>query len=164
MSDCLALYVPSNLGETNLYIGIASGWGNQRKPFTLDTIEKGKGKGCIFDGYKCFIMANNVRDAQQGVIQMSRQLEERCAGPIQSNRLYFLPLFKGICYQFAVDPKKQRVRPSVRVYHYPQSPAKEWICKICASNLVQLQEALFSHEQNLLKKWVQVLNQRRGGM
>lgn len=159
MYKCLPLFVPSNLGETELHMGISPGLGEHMiNPVELRTVyKKNNGKDHIFSGYYSFIWVDSVKDAQRAVIKLSRELEKHWAGPIQSDRMYFLPLFEQVGYSLTVNPQKHHEHPVIRVAHYPEDPKRTWNCEIYTSNLVQLQEALFSHERNLLKKRLQVL-------
>lgn len=164
MYDSLALFMPSNLGETRLIIGIAPGLGeNLRKRAALDPFYRRNGEDHIIAGYNCLILVNNVKDAQQAVIKMSRDLEKEPGCPIQSNRIFFLPLFAGVGYKITLEPEKTYERPIIRVDYRPEDHVKSLTCKIYVSNLVQLQEALFIHERNLIQKQSQVLKQRRDG-
>lgn len=162
MYDCVPLFVPSNLGETELSIRIAPEFDESARSLSgIKEYHKGFNETYRFDGFSCFIQAETVRKAQQTVNRFSKQLEEHTSHPVQSDRLYFLPLFVNVCYRLTVAPKIHHERPVIRIEHCPDNLLKTWTCKIYTSNLVQLQEALFSHEQNLLKKRLQVLNQRR---
>lgn len=161
MYECIPLYIPSNLGGTELHIGISPGFGDHMlNPVELRTVYEKRGER-RFIGYHSFIWVNSVKDAQRAVIRLSRQLEKHPMGPIQSDRIYLLPLFIKVGYIFNVTPKKRHERPIIRVTHYPQDPVRTWNCEIYASNLIQLQEALFSHERNLLKKRLQILGPQR---
>lgn len=162
MYHCVPLFVPSNLGETELSIKIAPRFDeNVQNISGLQEHCHGFNETYHFEGFSCLVMANTVRKAQQTVCRLSKQLERNTSYPIQSDRLYFLPLFVNVCYDLTVAPKIHHERPVIRIEHCPDNPLKTWTCKIYASNLVQLQKALFSHEQNLLKKRLQVLNHRR---
>ncbi|MBD5153087.1 MAG: hypothetical protein HDT16_11695 [Oscillibacter sp.] len=150
MKDCLPLIVPSNLGETNLRIGIDKGSrSNIPNHVELRSVYRRNGTDYIFDGHRCFIWVKNIKDAQKAAVEMSRQLEERETHSIQSDRIYFLPLLDGVAYKIELDSKKPHKRPIVRVGFCPDGSL---ICRIYVSSLVQLQETLFSHERNLVKK------------
>lgn len=162
MYDCVPLFVPSNLGETKLDISIDPSY----EKFAFDISELKKrckvvDKTSHFDWYFCFIRAKNVKTAQQTVNRLSKQLEERPGHSIQSDRLYLLPLFTKVSYILSVNQSIHYEHPVIRTSYCTEEPLRPWTCKIYASNLVQLQEALFSHERNLLKKQLQVLNQKR---
>lgn len=162
MYKCTPLFMPSNLGETELHIGISPGLGDHMlNPVELSTVYKRDGKESHFEGFYSFIWVDNVRDAQRAVIKLARELNKHWAGPIQSDRIYLLPLFAQVGYSLTVTPKKHHERPVIRVAHYPQDPVRTWNCEIYTSSLVQLQEALFDHERNLLKKRLQILDQQR---
>lgn len=161
MYECTPLYMPSNLGETELHIGISPGFGDHMlNNVELRTVYEKSGER-RFIGYHSFIWVNSVMDAQRAFIKLSQQLEKHYKEPIQSDRIYFLPLFSKVGYGITVTPKKRHERPVIRVAHYPKDPVRTWNCEIYTSNLVQLQEALFSHERNLLKKRLQILDQQR---
>lgn len=160
MYDCIPLFVPSNLGETKLFINIEPGL-NENEPniSEITGMNKGQDETYRFEGHSCFVRDNTVAKAQQTVIRLSKQLEKHPYHSIQSDRLYFLPLFAGVGYDINVETAKHYARPIIRIGYCQEDLT--WTCKIYASNLIQLQEALFSHERNLLKKRLQVLNQRR---
>lgn len=161
MYKCIPLFVPSNLGETELSIGISPSHGIRAlNPVELRGKYKKDGKECSIEGYHSFIWVNSVVEAQKAVIELSRQLEKCLTHSIQSDRLYFLPLFDQIGYNLIVTPNKPHQRPVIRVACRPQHSVWTWKCAIYTSNLVQLQEALFSHERNLLKKRLLVLEQQ----
>lgn len=161
MYKCTPLYMPSNLGETELFICISPGWGGRMPDPELWSLYEGDGKERHFERYRSSLFADNVKMAQKAATKLSRELEKECAHPIQSDRLYFLPLFDQVGYGLTVTPKKQHKRPVIRVKYYPDDPVRTWNCEIYTSSLVQLQEALFDHERNLLKKRLQVLDQQR---
>lgn len=103
MYKCTPLYMPSNLGETELHIGISPGFGDHmRSPVELRAVYKRNGTESHFDGYNSFIWVNGVKDAQRAIIELSRQLEKHCIRPIQSERIYFLPLFSKVGYDITV--------------------------------------------------------------
>ena len=159
MYKCTPLYMPSNLGETELHMCIAPGMGDHiLNPVELETVHEKTAERRL-KGYYSFVWVDNVKDAQRAVIKLSKRLEKHYKEPIQSDRIYFLPLFSKVGYGITVTPKKRHKRPIIRVAHYPQDPVRIWSCEIYCSNLVQLQEALFSHERNLLKKRLQILGQ-----
>ncbi|MDE6936436.1 MAG: hypothetical protein K2P26_12575 [Oscillospiraceae bacterium] len=161
MYVCTPLYVPSNLGETELHIGISPGIGNMLNPCDLMMDNKLVDKKYEFVGFTCFIWTETVKAAQRGIIKKSRELEKHLKYPIQSDRFYFLPLFDNVGYKLTVTHKKNHERPVIRVAYYPNDPKRTWNCEIYTSSLVQLQEALFDHERNLLKKRLQALDQQR---
>lgn len=161
MYVCTPLFVPSNLGETELHIGISPVIGRIRNNCELIMDGKFVEGNFNFTGFTCFIWTETFKAAQRGIIKKSRELEKHLAHPIQSDRLYFLPLFDNVGYKLTVTHKKNHERPVIRVAYYPNDPKRTWNCEIYASSLVQLQEALFSHERNLLKKRLQVLDQQR---
>ncbi len=162
MYKCTPLYIPSNLGETDLFICISPGIGERmQKASSIWEKRRRSDETHCFEGYNCFIWAESVRTAQKEVIGFSRQLERHPRHPIQSDRLYFLPLFDQVGYGHTVTPKKQHKRPVIQVSYYPNDPKRTWNCEIYTSSLVQLQEALFDHERNLLKKRLQILDQQR---
>lgn len=153
MKDCSPLLVPSNLGETKLFLYIS-----ERNVAVRDNLMKctnGYEETYRNNGFHCSIYAADVRSAQQKIIQFSRKLEQES---IQSDRLYFLPLFTGINYRVWMDPKRHCNCPAIRVSYSQEN--QRYDCKIYASDLTQLQEALFVHEKNLLKKRQQVLKQK----
>lgn len=160
MSDCIPLFVPSNLGETKLYIGISSTFCGIGTRSSIWENYVGTDEACHLDCYSCSMFVPNVKLAQQKVIDLSRKLEQEFTYPIQSDRIFFLPLFANVSYGISVTPKRHCERPVVRVLHCPDKPEQPWKVKIIASNLVQLQKALFSHEQNLLRKQMQVLKEQ----
>lgn len=161
MYKCIPLYMPSNLGETKLHICISPGFGGIPDTSNLWENHKGADETYRFEGYVCYIWAATVKVVQRKVASFSKELERKPTHAIQSDRLYFLPLFANVGYAISVTPQKHHERPVIRVGYYPDDPKRTWICEIYVSNLVQLQEALFDHERNLLKKWLQVLDQQR---
>ena len=160
MNDCIPLFVPSNLGETKLYIDITQNLGgglcNSR---IWERHDKVNGE-YRFAGLSCDVWAADVESAQQKIVDLSRDLEQNSTHPIQSDRIYFLPMFANISYGIFVPPERRCDRPVVRVLRCPDKPEQPWKVKIIASNLVQVQEALFSHEKNLLRKQMQVLKEQ----
>lgn len=162
MYDYIPLFVPSNLGETKLNIIIDPGLdGNEPNFSKLQEHHKGHDETYCFEGFYCNIWTKTAETAQRTALRLSRQLEKHPYHPVQSDRLYFLPLFDKVNYSLTVTPKAHHKRPVIRIVPRTENHLRLWTCKIYASNLVQLQEALFSHEQNLLKKQLQVLNQQR---
>lgn len=152
-----SLCIPSNLGETKLYINIVPGRkaGGMQHPVEL-SLEREK------DGWahRSFIWVDSVEAAQWAVISLSKQLEKDRTRPIQNDRFYFLSLLTGISYKLHVTPKKNYKRPIVRVALPTQETTRHWQCHIYASNLMQLLEATSTHERNLLKKQSQTMDQR----
>lgn len=152
MYKCTPLYVPSNLGETELFITISPSFAKMQ-----DSSKLWEGR----QGLVCFIWADTVKAAQRKVAAFSKELERKPIHAIQSDRIYFLPLFDQVGYGLTVTQKKQHKRPVILVGYYPNDPIRTWNCEIYTSSLVQLQEALFDHERNLLKKRLQILDQQR---
>ena len=161
MYVCTPLFVPSNLGETKLFLTISPSFEDIPDSSNLWEDHKGYDETYRFEGYVCYIWAATAKLAQRKIADFSKELERKHTYPIQSDRLYFLPLFDNVSYALSVTPQKHHERPVIRVAYYPNDPKRTWNCEIYASNLVQLQEALFSHERNLLKKRLQVLDQQR---
>ena len=158
MYDYIPLFIPSNLGEVDLHICISPGRPDHvTNPCILRTQSKRVGKEYHFDWYFCFVWVNDVRTAQRESIRLSRELESTPFHPIQSNRVYLLPLFSKVGYSLVVNQRKPKAHPIIRVSHHPEDKKRPWECEIYATNLAQLQEALFVHERNLLKKRLQVL-------
>ncbi len=162
MFECIPLFVPSNLGETELRIGINPNF-NESLIYAseLNECHSGSDETYCFEGFSCLIWDRSMRTVQQKVNRFSKRLEKHSRHPIQSNRLYFLPLFTKVCYSLNVTPNAHHERPVIRVEYCHENLLQTWTCKIYTSNLVQLQEALLFHEQNLLKKRLQVLNKQR---
>lgn len=163
MYEYAPLFIPSNLGETKLCIGISPTFDKNVTESSILERHTGCNEAHHFDGYSCFMWAANVKLAQQKVIDFSHKLEQAPMQPVQSDRIYFMPLFGNISYGLFVDRNRHCDRPFTRVSRCPDKPEQPWHCKIIASNLVQLQEALFIHEKNLIQKQSQVLKQRRDG-
>ena len=161
MYVCTPLFVPSNLGETKLFLTISPSFEDIPDSSNLWEDHKGYDETYRFEGYVCYIWAATAKLAQRKIADFSKELERKPTYPIQSDRLYFLPLFDNVSYALSVTPQKHHERPVIRVAYYPNDPKRTWNCEIYASNLVQSQEALFSHERNLLKKRLQVLDQQR---
>lgn len=115
MYVCTPLFVPSNLGETKLFLTISPSFEDIPDSSNLWEDHKGYDETYRFEGYVCYIWAATAKLAQRKTADFSKELERKPTYPIQSDRLYFLPLFDNVSYALSVTPQKHHERPVIRV-------------------------------------------------